>query len=73
MVMIHLLYGVNWWNFTWATQVLFKQNSFNSSPPNAAYMRHWTGWVLVQVMARQAITWTNADLLSIGPLGTNFS
>ena len=22
---------------------------------------------------RQAITWTNADLLSIGPLGTNFS
>ena len=36
-------------------------------PPSAAYMRWWTGSSLVQVMARrQAITWTNADLLSIG-------
>ena len=25
------------------------------------------------LVRRQAITWTNADLLSIGPLGTNFS
>ena len=25
------------------------------------------------VICHQAITWTNADLLSVGPLGTNFS
>ena len=42
-------------------------------------MRQWTGSALVKVMAqlspvrRQAITWTNADLLSIGPLGTTCS
>ena len=48
-------------------------------PPHPrAYMRRWTGLALVQVMAcrlpirRQAITWTNADLLSIGHLGTIF-
>ena len=53
-------------------------NPVNSSPPGAAYMRQWTGSSLVQVMAwgsvrRQAITWINAGLLSIGLLGTNFS
>ena len=26
-------------------------NAFNSSPPSAAYMRHWTGSALVQIMA----------------------
>ena len=42
-------------------------------------MRQWTGSALVQVInslspvRRQAITWTNAGLLSIGVLGTNFS
>ena len=38
-------------------------------------MRRWTGSALAQVMAcrGQSITWTNADLLSIWPLGTNFS
>ena len=51
--------------------------TFNSSPPSAAYMRHY--WVsigssngLLSVQP-QAITWTNAGLLSIGHLGTNFS
>ena len=33
-------------------------------------MRQWTGSALFQ---RKAITWTNAGLLSIGLLGTNFS
>ena len=54
--------------------------AFNSTPPNAAYMRQWIGSALVKVMAcrlfelgSQAIIETNAGLLSIGPLGTNFS
>ena len=52
--------------------------STNSSPPSAAYMRHWTRPSLVQVMAcrqfrTQASTWTNDSSLSIGLLGTNFS
>ena len=47
--------------------------SLNSSPPCATYMCQWTGSASVQVMACKAITWTNAVLLSIGLLGTNFS
>ena len=46
----------------------------NSSPPSAAYMRRWTWSSLVQIMLpvkRQAITWSNANLLWIGTLGTN--
>ena len=44
--------------------------------PSAVYMRHWTGSALVQVMANRLfgakpMTWTNADLLLIGLLGTN--
>ena len=48
----------------------------NSSPPSAAYMRQWihqvsgSGNGLLPVR-HQAITWINADLLSIGPFGTN--
>ena len=51
----------------------------NSSPPSAPYMRQWTGSVRygsyngLAPVRRQAISWTNTDLLSIGPLGTNFS
>ena len=49
----------------------------NSSPHSATDMFQWTGSALVHVMAWhllcQAITWTNTDLLSIAPLGTNFS
>ena len=47
--------------------------------PRAAYMCQWTGSLLAQVIAWQlpawcqAITWTNTNLLLIGPLGTNFS
>ena len=49
----------------------------NSSPPSAAYMS--VNWVSIgshnglAPNRRQAITWTNVDLLSIGPSGTNFS
>ena len=52
--------------------------SFNSSPPSATYMRWWTvvsigsGNGLSPVRC-QAIPWTYAALLWIGPLGTNFS
>ena len=51
--------------------------SVNSSPPSAAYMRQWIGSVLVEVMScrllgGQAITSTNATLLSIGLFGNKF-
>ena len=49
----------------------------NSSSPSAPYMSvNWFSIGLGNGLVpnrRQAITWTNADLLSIGPLGTNFS
>ena len=48
--------------------------------PSAAFMRQWTGSALVQSLGnglspvrRQAITRTNAGLLSVGLLGTNLS
>ena len=48
----------------------------NPSPPSAAYMCQrssiGSGNGLSPVR-RQAITWTNTDLLSIAPLGTNFN
>ena len=43
-----------------------------SPPPCAAYIRQWIGSALYQIMACR-LFWTNAGLLSIGPLGTNFS
>ena len=61
-------------------QQLDKQSTclwFNSSSLNAANMgsMNWvsisSGTCLSPVW-RQAITWTNADLLSTGPLATNF-
>ena len=50
----------------------------NSSPPSAVYIRQWTASSSVQVIGlspirRQAITWTNAALLSIGLMGKKFS
>ena len=50
----------------------------NSLQPSAAYMRQWIGSALVQInglspIRCQTIILTNAGLLSIGPLGTNFS
>ena len=50
----------------------------NSSPQSAAYMHRSTTSALVLVMdclpvQRQAITWTNTELLSIGPLQRHFS
>ena len=44
----------------------------NSSPPSAAYMRQ-SGIGAGNGLRRQAITCTYAELLLIGPLGTNFS
>ena len=50
-----------------------------SFPPSAACMRWWTGSTLVQMMAcrlfgaKPLSEPCNAGILSIGPLGTNFS
>ena len=50
---------------------------FNSSQPSAEYMS--VNWFSIgsdnglSPVWRQAITWTNAKLLSIRPLGTNLS
>ena len=68
-------YLAQWWligNWTSDNKLRF----FNSSHPSAAYL-----WIIVSIdsdnglspIRRQAIIWTNAGLLSIGPLGTNFS
>ena len=53
---------------------------FNSSPPSVAYMSHESVNCVnidsgngLSPVRRQAITWTNAGLLSIGPLRTNSS
>ena len=49
----------------------------NLSPLNAAYMLQWIVSALVEIMVcrpgRQAVFLTNAGLLSIEPLGTNFN
>ena len=56
------------------TVVHYTSHLLNSSPPSATYMHQWTGFALVQVMVcRQAITWTNAAILSIESLGTNIN
>ena len=51
---------------------------FNFLKPGDAYMCHWNGWSLgsgnvLLPIRHQAITWTDADLLSIWTLETNFS
>ena len=50
----------------------------NSSPPSAAFMCQWIWLALIQIMAcclfgTKPLVKTNAGLLSIGPLQTNFS
>ena len=81
--------GLKFLMFSWFLRLLMISNSMfcltniiyliNSSPPSATYMRQWIGSALVQIMAClssircQAIIWTNAGLLAIGSLGTNFS
>ena len=51
----------------------------NSSPPGATYIRQWVNKASIgsvngfSLLHRKAITWTNAGLLTIGLLGTNFS
>ena len=49
-----------------------------SSPPSPAYIRQWTTSALVQIMAcrlagTKLVIWTNAEILLIGPLETNYS
>ena len=45
--------------------------AINLSPPTTTYMREWIKSALVQIMACRLFG--SAGLLSIGPLGTNFS
>ena len=51
--------------------------SFNSQRPSDAYMRQWNyhHWSRIGLSSgrRQAIIWTNAGILLIGPLGIDFS
>ena len=51
---------------------LQNQVTINSSPPSATYMRQCSDNGLSPVRC-QAITWTNAGVLSIGLIGTNFN
>ena len=61
---------MNWWKITHTSP----SQIINSSPPSAAYMRvsivSDNGLLPIQ---RQAIIKINAEILLIGPLGTNFS
>ena len=68
----------NWFNSLWPSGNLNQQHSiFNSALPSAEYMS--VNWVSIgsgnglSPVQCQAITWTNAGLLLIGLLGTNFS
>ena len=45
----------------------------NSSLIPSALIPHWSGHLPPRPGRRQAIIWTNAGILLIGPLGTNFS
>ena len=50
---------------------------FSSSPPSAAYMRQWIVSIGsdkgLSPIRHQAITWINAGIVLIGPLGTIFN
>ena len=68
-----------WWNWSLIMWFLMSyQNWVNSSLPGATiYMNWWTGSALVQIMACHIVSANPLlesiiDLLSIGPLGTNF-
>ena len=66
------------WSVNWNYHYKICDMHFNSSPPSAAYNTS-VNWVSIDSgnglspLRCQAITWTNAGLLSIGLLGTNFS
>ena len=57
--------------------ILFRPQCVNASHLSAAYVP-WVNWVNagsgngLSPVRRQGITWTNADLLSLRLLGTNF-
>ena len=58
---IHILSPTEWSNLPWY-RIYASANWVSIGPGNG-----------LSPVRRQAITWTNADLLSIGLLGTNFS
>ena len=60
-----------WVNVTVA-QPPWLKNPFVISPPSAVYMRQWIGPGFVQIMACRVFG-ASAELLSLWPLGTNFS
>ena len=53
--------------------ILRQSRLFNSLRPGDAYMRRQHSNLLVRPVRCQAIIWSNAGILSIGPLGRNFS
>ena len=60
------------WHHVTRTNIAF--GVINSSQPSAAHLCKKTGSTLAQIMAyHQAITRINANLLLIGPCGTDFS
>ena len=67
--------GVLWCKVCWTGLLLpLRAYILNTSPPSAVYMRRWTGSDNgLSSGRRQAIIWTNAWILSIGPLWTNVS
>ena len=73
-IVLFILFDFENYFLTLTSQMIYQ----NSSPPSAAYRRQWIRSALVLIMAcrlfgNRTIIWTNAVLLSIGPLGTNFS
>ena len=68
------LFAYQWYDFSNICSEITQLN-VNSLRQSDAYMCHFTKPSLVQIMACHllgAIIWTNAGLLSIRTLGTNF-
>ena len=51
--LLKITYFATWhlWSYPWCPHNFGMRRAINSSPPNATYMRQWTGSALVQVMA----------------------
>ena len=71
---INVFIIVNWILPFWSKALVSHSCTINSSPPSAAYMHQWIGSDNgLSPIHHQSNICTNAGLLSIGPLETNFS
>ena len=78
-----LYYNFQWQGYltNWTMLVVLQgvfffhlKHYLNSSPPSACHIYVLVNWVTIgSGKSRQTITRTNADILSIGPLRTNFN